>query len=325
MPIGKIVQGKEMRMLRSYLLLTFCVAVWGSNFVFGNVLVKQFSPMFLAAARLLFITLFLFAYVWLRYRQTNGNGMKTSLSAIGRREWRLLLLLGLVGVFLNQWSFYSGLQTADPTTSALILALTPLTTAFLAALFLKERVTPSMLAGSLLALFGVFFVVSEGAKLELHVGHLWIFVTMLTFAGSIVIVRLLARTLPPLITTLVSTTAGFAMMVPAVSASGSVWRISQEAWAWALLIATAIVMHGIVTLIWNGQLQKVGAARAAMFSNLEPFVAMVVGYAVLGLPITPRQLLGSLFIVGGVTLASLYVSKRKPAVSSPNAGAEIKG
>jgi hypothetical protein len=36
-------------------------------------------------------------------------------------------------------------------------------------------------------------------------------------------------------------------------------------------------------------------------------------------------LLGSLFIVGGVTLASLYVSKRKPAVSSPNAGAEIKG
>lgn len=269
--------------------------------------------------------MFLFAFVALRYRQTNGNGMKTSLSEIGRRKWGLLLLLGLVGVFLNQWSFYSGLQTADPTASALILALTPLTTAFLAALFLKERVTPSMLAGSLLALFGVFFVVSEGAKLELHAGHLWIFVTMLTFAGSIVIVRLLARTLPPLITTLLSTTAGFAMMMPAVAASGSVWRISHEAWAWALLIATAIVMHGIVTLIWNGQLQKVGAARAAMFSNLEPFVAMVVGYAVLGLPVTPRQLLGSLFIVGGVTLASLHVSKCKPAVSSLNAGAEIKG
>jgi hypothetical protein len=34
------------------------------------------------------------------------------------------------GVFINQWSFLRGLQTADPTTSALIFAIKPILTGF---------------------------------------------------------------------------------------------------------------------------------------------------------------------------------------------------
>jgi drug/metabolite transporter (DMT)-like permease len=64
-------------------------------------------------------------------------------------------------------------------------------------------------------------------------------------------------------------------------------------------------------------LQKVGAAKAATFSNLEPFVAMIVGYVVLGQLVTSQMMFGSLFIVGGVTLASLTLSKRKPQTVLP--------
>lgn len=294
-------------MLRSYLLFIICVTVWGSNFVFGNILVKQFSPLFLVMARLLFISLFLLCYTRVRHRFV----------PVRKQEWQLLILLGIIGVFINQWSFYQGLQTADPTTSALILALTPITTALLAALFLKETLTVNMLAGSLVAISGVFLVVYNGARLEFNIGHLWIFITMITFAISIVLVRLLARRLPPIITTVYSTLIGFGTMVPVVLANGTGWTISYEAWAWVLLIFTAILMHGMVTLIWNSQLQKVGAAKAAMFSNLEPFVAMIVGYVILGQLVTSQQLFGSLFIVGGVTLASLSLSKGKSQKALP--------
>ncbi|MBA2936932.1 EamA family transporter [Paenibacillus sp. CGMCC 1.16610] len=288
-------------MLRSYLLLIFCVTVWGSNFVFGNILVQQFSPLFIAMARLLFISLFLIGYTWIWHR----------FLPISKQEWKLLILLGIIGVFINQWSFYQGLETADPTTSALILALTPITTALLAALFLKEALSISMLVGSLMAILGIFLVVFNGSRLEFHIGHLWIFITMITFAISIVLVRLLARRLPPIIITVYSTLVGFGTMVPIVLAGGTGWNISHEAWAWILLIVTAILMHGIVTLVWNSQLQKVGAAKAAMFSNLEPFVAMIFGYLVLGQLVTSQQMFGSVFIVGGVTLASLTFTKRK--------------
>ncbi|GAB1530270.1 MULTISPECIES: DMT family transporter [unclassified Brevibacillus] len=288
-------------MLRSYLLLIFCVTAWGSNFVFGKMLVAEFSPLFLSAMRLLFIVLFLL--IWSRGR--------LKMPKLSRTDWLLLAVLGVVGVFINQWSFYKGLVTADPTTSALILALTPITTALLAALFLKESLTGRMAIGSVIGTSGVIFVIYTGAELHFDVGILWIVLTMLTFATSIILVRLLGHRLPPLVTTLVSNLIGFGSMLPFVLISIPTATVSTSLSSWLLLFVTAVVMHGIVTLIWNSQLQKVGAAKAAMFANLEPFIAMLFGLLLLAKPVTGVQFFGAILIIAGVTLTTTSKEPRK--------------
>ncbi|WJQ83161.1 DMT family transporter [Brevibacillus brevis] len=288
-------------MLRSYLLLIFCVTAWGSNFVFGKMLVAEFSPLFLSAMRLLFIVLFLL--IWSRGR--------LKMPKLSRTDWLLLAVLGVIGVFINQWSFYKGLVTADPTTSALILALTPITTALLAALFLKESLTGRMAIGSVIGTSGVIFVIYTGAELHFDVGILWIVLTMLTFATSIILVRLLGHRLPPLVTTLVSNLIGFGSMLPFVLISIPTATVSTSLSSWLLLFVTAVVMHGIVTLIWNSQLQKVGAAKAAMFANLEPFIAMLFGLLLLAKPVTGVQFFGAILIIAGVTLTTTSKESRK--------------
>ncbi|MGG4461332.1 DMT family transporter [Brevibacillus porteri] len=288
-------------MLRSYLLLIFCVTAWGSNFVFGKMLVAEFSPLFLSAMRLLFIVLFLL--IWSRGR--------LKMPKLTRTDWFLLAVLGVVGVFINQWSFYKGLVTADPTTSALILALTPITTALLAALFLKESLTGRMAIGSVIGTSGVLFVIYTGAELHFDVGILWIVLTMLTFATSIILVRLLGHRLPPLVTTLVSNLIGFGSMLPFVLISIPTATVSTSLSSWILLFVTAVVMHGIVTLIWNSQLQKVGAAKAAMFANLEPFIAMLFGLLLLAKPVTAVQFFGAVLIIAGVTLTTTSKEPRE--------------
>lgn len=288
-------------MLRSYLLLIFCVTAWGSNFVFGKMLVAEFSPLFLSAMRLLFIVLFLL--IWSRGR--------LKMPKLSRTDWLLLAVLGIVGVFINQWSFYKGLVTADPTTSALILALTPITTALLAALFLKESLTGRMAIGSVIGTSGVIFVIYTGAELHFDVGILWIVLTMLTFATSIILVRLLGHRLPPLVTTLVSNLIGFGSMLPFVLISIPMATVSTSLSSWLLLFVTAVVMHGIVTLIWNSQLQKVGAAKAAMFANLEPFIAMLFGLLLLAKPVTAVQFFGAILIIAGVTLTTTSKEPRE--------------
>ncbi|QDS35367.1 DMT family transporter [Brevibacillus brevis] len=288
-------------MLRSYLLLIFCVTAWGSNFVFGKMLVAEFSPLFLSAMRLLFIVLFLL--IWSRGR--------LKMPKLSRTDWLLLAVLGVVGVFINQWSFYKGLVTADPTTSALILALTPITTALLAALFLKESLTGRMAIGSVIGTSGVLFVIYTGAELHFDVGILWIVLTMLTFATSIILVRLLGHRLPPLVTTLVSNLIGFGSMLPFLLISIPTATVSTSLSSWVLLFVTAVVMHGIVTLIWNSQLQKVGAAKAAMFANLEPFIAMLFGLLLLAKPVTAVQFFGAVLIIAGVTLTTTSKEPRE--------------
>ncbi|MBZ5753211.1 DMT family transporter [Metabacillus rhizolycopersici] len=283
-------------MLQAYTWLTFCVVVWGSNFVFGKILVQDFSPTLLTTLRLLFIVLFLVGL----------SSYKTHFKRVNKKDLLTLIFLGVIGVFINQWSFFVGLQTADPTTSALILATTPILTGLLAAIFLHEKLTIRMLMGSIVAIIGIYFVVAKGNLSSLHIdkGLLWIVLTMVTFAIMIIMTRLLSQRIDPLTITLYSNIIGFVVSIPFVFLLETPLRISSDLSDWTFLIGTAVVVHGIATLIWNNNIRHVDASKASILSNLEPFVAMIMGLIILYKPITGTEIVGSLFIVGGVVLST---------------------
>lgn len=283
-------------MLKAYIWLTLCVVVWGSNFVFGKILVGSFSPALLTMLRLLFIFLFLIGL----------SSYKKQYKPVNKSDFLAVIFLGVFGVFVNQWSFFKGLQTADPTTSALILATTPILTSFLAAIFLKEKLTIRMLFGSMIAIIGIFFVVTKGtlSSIQIDKGLFWIVVTMITFAVMIIITRLLSNRMDPVTITLYSNMVGFVMSILFFALLDRPLRISTNMLDWALLIGTAVIVHGIATLIWNQNIRYVDASKASILSNLEPFVAMIMGLVLLYKPITGVELLGSLFIVGGVVIST---------------------
>jgi len=300
-------------MIRSYLLLLFCVTLWGSNFVFGSILVKEFPPLFLADVRLLFTSMFLLGYAWLTKKFVK----------IKPRELGLLVLLGLVGTLANQTAYFNGLLTTDATTASLILSMAPIVTAVLASLFLKEQFTLRMKIGSGLALVGTFFVVGIGAGLSISKGVLLIAIAMVTFSSSMIIIRKLTQTMPAFISTVYSTTMGTLFLTPAALLTvDPTAKISHEGWAWLLLILTAILMQGVCGIVWNQQLQIVGTGKAAIFLNLQPFVAMLVGFLLLGSQVTSVQVGGSLLIVAGVVVASI---RSKRAAQSPKSPVLAKG
>ena len=283
-------------MLKAYAWLTFCVMVWGSNFVFGKMLVQDFSPALLTMLRLLFIVLFLIGL----------SSYKKHFKRVKKSDLLAVIFLGVIGVFINQWSFFVGLQTADSTTSALILATTPILTSVLAAIFLKEKLTIRMLMGSIVAIIGIYFVVAKGNLASLHIdkGLLWIVLTMITFAIMIIMTRLLSNRIDPLTITLYSNVVGLIVSIPFVFLLDTPIKISSDLSDWSFLIGTAIVVHGIANLIWNHNIRHVDASKASILSNLEPFVAMIMGLILLYKPITGSEILGSLLIVGGVVLSS---------------------
>ncbi|HLR63750.1 MAG TPA: DMT family transporter [Lentibacillus sp.] len=288
-------------MLKAYSWLTFCVIVWGSNFVFGKMLVQDFSPTLLTSLRLFFIVLLLVGL----------SSYKRHVKRLNKTEWLAIFALGIIGVFINQWSFFVGLETADPTTSALILATAPILTGFLAAAFLKEKLTIRMLLGSVFAITGIFLVVTNGSLSALYInkGLLWIVVTMITFAIMIIMTRMLSQRMDPLTITLYSNIVGFIVSIPFVFVLDNPLRMGVTVFDWALLIGTAITVHGIATLIWNTNIKQVDASKASILSNLEPFVAMITGLILLYKPITSAEIAGSLLIVGGV-IFSTYQRKR---------------
>lgn len=290
-------------MLRSYIWLTTCVIVWGSNFVFGKILVQYFSPSILTSLRLLFILLFLLVLRRVYYMQKQ---------TILKKDMVMIVLMGVIGVFVNQWSFFVGLETADPTTAALILALTPIVAALLAFIFLGEKITLRMIFGSLIAIVGIFYVVTKGSlkTVEVDQGLAWIVLTMVTFAMMIIMARYLVQRVDPFSITFYSNLVGLIVSLPFAYFYDDKIVVSANLSPWLLLIGTAIIVHGLANLLWNQHIQHVHASKASILSNLEPFVAMVVGFILLAKPIMMIELLGGILIVTGVILSTYERRKR---------------
>jgi len=113
----------------TYPILLLCVIIWGSNFIIGKVLVDHFDPYSITVIRLIAINLFLWIFASKYF----------TMPKVPPRVWIVIIFSGVIGIAANQYTFFLGLVTANPVTSALILALAPIMTAIFTIFVFSER------------------------------------------------------------------------------------------------------------------------------------------------------------------------------------------
>ena len=95
-------------------------------------------------------------------------------------------------------------------------------------------------------------------------------------------------------------------LVIAAIAGGFVLPATTKGWIGMVL---AHLFYAGAMIGYFVAIAKIGAASTTIFSNLEPIVAIVTAFFVLGQALSPLQLLGALIVV-----AALYIATRgKPA------------
>jgi len=139
----------------------FAVIVWGASFIATKVALKDISP----------ITI-----VWLRF--TMGVVIlgvavvvRKQFALPAKNEWGYFALLGFLGITFHQWLQSNGLKTAEASTTAWIVATTPVFMALLGWLVLKEGLPWMKIGGILLAALGVLLVVTNGDLLSIARGR----------------------------------------------------------------------------------------------------------------------------------------------------------
>ncbi|MDR0139363.1 DMT family transporter [Metabacillus idriensis] len=295
-----------------YMGLLFCVICWGSNFIFGAILVNYFRPMEIAFIRLLFINLFLFIILF----KVVASHQPLKRAVI------FLMMIGFIGVTLNHWSFYASLTKADPVTAALILATAPIFTAFINYLLFKEAKNIFFWAWSMLSFAGVTLVIMKKNSIEIGAGEGYIFLTMLSFSVFMVMVERYANSFSSGIITFYSSFFGMVFMTAALPFSDVSLTRTAPAGMWLLLIVTGIIMHGICPLIWNHCISRVGSTNASLLLNMEPFIAMMAGYLILKETVSSIQFIGSLLIITGVAMA-IQSNKRNALVAGDGMSKEF--
>ncbi|MCM3178883.1 drug/metabolite transporter (DMT)-like permease [Cytobacillus horneckiae] len=84
---------------------------------------------------------------------------------------------------------------------------------------------------------------------------------------------------------------------------------SAPLYVYLLFIISGVLATGVGYIVYNAAIQQIGAGQTAIFNNFVPFFGLVFSALFLNEKITTPQLVGFVFIVGGVLFGTGYIEK----------------
>ena len=163
--------------MRSWLFLLSCNFMWALQFTCVKLVQDQVGSMFTVWGPMTLATLLLYPLVRLETKST------------GKRDWRgsdvlVYLLLAVVGVFPGQVLITWGTRMSLASNAALLMLTLPVSTAFLAFIFLHEKMTAIRWVSFGLAIIGVLMC-SDIDFRTLNFGRSYLYGNILIFAGTL--------------------------------------------------------------------------------------------------------------------------------------------
>ncbi|MBI4497541.1 MAG: DMT family transporter [Chloroflexi bacterium] len=286
--------------LLPYLLLTGTTVCWGGTFVAAKFAVADLPPLTAAAAR--------FVIAWVPLAALLVWGQRQSLRLSLREVWPFALL-GITGPAIPNALLFTGLQYTSATNAALIQAGLPEMSALFAAAALGERLGLRQWVGILVSLLGVAYVVGEGSfgailTLDLNRGNLMITGAVLSWSVNGVLSKLvLGRFSPLTVTTHTVFFGGLFLSALALTIGPAPATWSRPGWAAITAVLFLAVFGNVIGQVWwFAGMRAVGVSRSAVFANLMPLVGIGLAALILGEQIAWYHVVGTLAVIGGVTL-----------------------
>lgn len=293
-------------MPRSRLLPTlsalFAVVVWGATFIATKIALQEVSPATIVWVRFAMGVVILGAAVLARKQFALPE----------KNEWLYFALLGFLGVTFHQWLQANGLITAQATTTAWIVASTPVFIAILGWLALKERMGWVRVAGVALAAFGVLLVVSKGNLSALFsgqegtIGDFLISISAVNWAVYTILARRELARHPAarmmfyvMLLGWLFTTIWIFGFGPGVS---EIPQLTPR--GWTALLFLGIFGSGLAYIAYTDALQALPASQLGAFLNIEPLVTTLLASFMINERITLVTLLGGAIIIVGVWLVN---------------------
>ena len=280
------------------LMLLATVLLWSLNFtVTKYALTHGFQPLAYSATRygaaaLIFTTF----TVW-----------RESRAPIGRRDLMLLLVAGAVGIWLNQLGYVYSIKLTTASTTALILGITPIFAALGAWAVGSERLPGRFWFAAAVSFLGVALVAGgSGDTISGSVaGDLLAVVTAATWAAySLIVAPLMGRHSPYRISSIVLVVGWIPLVLTASHQLATQnWDLPWQVYA---CLCYAIVGPLLITnVLWYTAVSRVGASRATLFANIQPFFAALIAVVLLSETVTWAQVAGGALIAVALVLSRL--------------------
>jgi drug/metabolite transporter (DMT)-like permease len=285
----------------AYPLLILTAFLWSANFVVGRGIQGQLPPLAMAFWRwavALFVLLpFALVPMW---RQR----------AIIAREWKVLVLLGVLGAGSFNTLVYIGLGSTTATNALLLNSSIPVLIAGIGWLFMAQKVSPRQAAGIFVSLCGIATIIFQGEAAQLlalrfNPGDIWVFAAIVVWAIYTLLLKHRPADLAPLPFLAATVLVGAAANLPfylAELAGGAkaLWSTAS----FAAITYFGIFPSVIAYLCWNRAVAEIGPTRSGVFIHLMPVFGTVLAILFLDESFHAFHAAGFALILAGIVVAS---------------------
>jgi drug/metabolite transporter (DMT)-like permease len=302
----------------------FAVTVWGASFIATKVALRDVSPITVVWLRFGMGVAILSIAVIVRKEHLRPDTDTLADDFIGvphtprmelaipkRKEWGYFALIGFLGITFHQWLQSTALLTSRASTTAWLVATTPVFMALLGWLVLKEMLGWLQISGIALATLGVLLVVSDGDPSAISFkqfgapGDILVLISSVNWAVFSALSRRGLASHPATRMLFYVMTLGWlfsSVLFFTGPGLGEISKLSIDGWVGVAFLG--FFCSGLAYIAWYDALQALPTAQLGAFLYLEPPVAVIVAALVLSESITWAALLGGGIILFGVWLVN---------------------
>jgi drug/metabolite transporter (DMT)-like permease len=275
--------------------------LFGASVVAVRVAVQDIPPLTLAILRFGQggFLLLLLLLIWAR-----------DLLRIGWRDVPYLVLLGAIFFTIFPVTFNTSLRLTEASRGALMLATMPLWSVLLGRAAKRERLSTRQICGVLVTFAGVGTVLAErgltfvGTSLSL-VGDALMLVTALCGALYGVLAKRMLTRYKALTVTAYTMAFGTLLLVPAAFVEYPSSAIGQMRTDTVMLVLFLGIFGGALGyFLWTFALTRLSPTQVAVYVNLNPMVATLLGATLLAERLTGIFIIGFAAVLVGVLLVN---------------------
>jgi drug/metabolite transporter (DMT)-like permease len=286
---------------RGFLLLFLAVLFWGGSAPLGKYLIlTRFDTLIIAQTRTSLAFLLLFVFFLLKNRKYFRIEV--------RDIWKFVLL-GIIGVAITNYTYYFTVKEASVATAILVQYTAPVWVVLYSVFIMKEDTLDRITIVSLIvALIGCYFAVTSGSMQSINLKG-WAIITgplsAFTFAYQVIGTKQLLKRYS--LWTLLLYMFGFsALFWICINPPWNIIAKNYTAGDWGILWIFAVVSILIPQTAFAAGLKLLDASTAGIVSIMEPVIAIVAAFLILGESLNGIQILGALMVLGAVGLLQAH-------------------
>jgi drug/metabolite transporter (DMT)-like permease len=288
------------------LMLLATVTIWSLNFTVTKYVLDQgFRPLAYGGVRFGAAAVLFAGVTYVRERSFS----------LRRRDIGYVVGAAIVGITLNQVAFVYGTKLTTAASVALIFGTMPILTALFARAGRIEELHPRFWLAAGVSFSGVVLV-AAGAQGGLA-GHPWGY--LLDLAGAVTWAAYSVAIAPLMRRYTAARLSAYALAIGAIPllVAGAPQLSAQDfgslpGLVWLAFVFAVVGPLFVTNLLWFNAIHRVGPSRAALYTNLQPFLGAVFALLILSESMTRLQVAGGLLIAAGITLSV----RREPAVAA---------